>query len=259
MKLLGEKIHAQVSVLARLCRGGDANDLARAALEDKKVANANVMARNSDGARIPSTASTAAFYIADIFAWTRVVDARTTLAFHNHFLAVGVMVMMVERVQDAIGGVLDAGTDRGVVAPRVVVVAHVVAFFGGRIDGRAFGVDVYFFLRTSTGVLDVVGGLSAATVVALGNVDFGLFKSGSASRNLDVDVCLDAVIAVTKAVTRISTEGFTNMVSLSLPICNLGYRHSRENSAKADESEVQSHKKTAQAIHRLILSKLNRH
>ena len=201
MKLLGEQVHTEVAVLTRLCRGGDANDLARATLEDQKVANTDVMAGNGNGAGISATASTAAFYIADILNWARVVDTGTALALHHDFFAIGAMMMVMERMQD-VGSVLKACADRRVIAAGIVVVAHVFAFFGGRIDGRAFGVDVNFFLGTSTGVLYVVSGLSAATIFALGNVDFALFKGRSSSRDLDVDVGLDAVVAVTEAVIK---------------------------------------------------------
>lgn len=48
MELLGEEVHAKVAVLAGLRRGGDADDLARAALKDQEVANADVVARDGD-------------------------------------------------------------------------------------------------------------------------------------------------------------------------------------------------------------------
>jgi len=49
MKLLGEEVHTEVTVLASLRGGGDADDLARAALEDQEIANADVVARDGDG------------------------------------------------------------------------------------------------------------------------------------------------------------------------------------------------------------------
>jgi hypothetical protein len=49
MKLLGEEVHTKVAVLASLGRRGDADDLARAALEDQEIANADVVARDGDG------------------------------------------------------------------------------------------------------------------------------------------------------------------------------------------------------------------
>lgn len=49
MQLLGEEIHTEVSVLASSSRGADADDLARTALEDQDVTNADVVAWDSDG------------------------------------------------------------------------------------------------------------------------------------------------------------------------------------------------------------------
>ena len=49
MKLLGEEVNTKVTVLASLGGGGDADDLARTTLEDQKIANADVVARDGDG------------------------------------------------------------------------------------------------------------------------------------------------------------------------------------------------------------------
>lgn len=49
VQLLGEQVNTEVAVLASLRRGGDADDLARAALEDQEVANADVVAGDGDG------------------------------------------------------------------------------------------------------------------------------------------------------------------------------------------------------------------
>lgn len=49
MELLGEEVNTEVAVLAGLGGGGDADDLARAALEDQEVTNADVVAGDSDG------------------------------------------------------------------------------------------------------------------------------------------------------------------------------------------------------------------
>lgn len=49
VKLLGEQVNTEVTVLAGLGRGGDADDLARAVLEDDKISNADVVAGDSEG------------------------------------------------------------------------------------------------------------------------------------------------------------------------------------------------------------------
>jgi hypothetical protein len=48
MELLGEEVNTEVTVLASLGGGGDADDLARAALEDQEIANADVVAGDGD-------------------------------------------------------------------------------------------------------------------------------------------------------------------------------------------------------------------
>lgn len=49
MELLGEEVNTEVTVLTSLRGSGDADDLARAALKDQEIANANVVAGDSDG------------------------------------------------------------------------------------------------------------------------------------------------------------------------------------------------------------------
>lgn len=51
IQLLGEEINTEIAVLSSLGGGGDANDLARAALEDHNIANADEVGRNGDGVR----------------------------------------------------------------------------------------------------------------------------------------------------------------------------------------------------------------
>jgi len=49
VQLLGEEVNTEVAVLASLSRGGDADDLARAALQDQQVADPDVVAGDGDG------------------------------------------------------------------------------------------------------------------------------------------------------------------------------------------------------------------
>jgi microcystin degradation protein MlrC len=49
VELLGEQVNTEVAVLASLGGGGDADDLARAALKDQEIANADVVAGDGDG------------------------------------------------------------------------------------------------------------------------------------------------------------------------------------------------------------------
>lgn len=50
MELLGEEVNTEITVLASLRRCGDTDDLARAALEDQEIANADMVAGDGDGA-----------------------------------------------------------------------------------------------------------------------------------------------------------------------------------------------------------------
>jgi len=52
MELLGEQVNTEVAVLASLGGGGDADDLARAALEDQEIADADVVAGDSNSAGV---------------------------------------------------------------------------------------------------------------------------------------------------------------------------------------------------------------
>ena len=49
VELLGEEVDTEVAVLAGLGRGGDADDLARTALQDQQVADPDVVAGDGDG------------------------------------------------------------------------------------------------------------------------------------------------------------------------------------------------------------------
>lgn len=50
VKLLGEQVNTEVTVLASLSRGGDTDDLARTVLEDDQITNTDVVARDGEGA-----------------------------------------------------------------------------------------------------------------------------------------------------------------------------------------------------------------
>lgn len=50
VQLLGEKVDTEVSLLSSGGRAGDADDLARSALQNQDVADADVVARDGDGA-----------------------------------------------------------------------------------------------------------------------------------------------------------------------------------------------------------------
>jgi hypothetical protein len=189
LKLAGEEIHAQVSVLTSLWRGGDADDLARTPLKDYEITDADELARDGDGVAWEAAARLdEADLLTDTFShagWA------TFFIFDDHLFA----VMVTEWVSNTIGGTLEA-TAEGVIFTLVVVVTHVVA--AGSVDLDVFLFDLDFFGRSATFVLDVVGRVDAAAVVALGYVKLGLEALVSCLSAVDVNV--DSLIVSTAAV-----------------------------------------------------------
>lgn len=180
MQLLGEKIHSEVTVLTSLRRSGDANDLARPALEDQKIANADVVAGDGNGVGRHTTLDDA-----DVFTDTITDTGGSTLLIQNDLFTIAVMmVIRLEGMEDAVGGFLDAVAE-GVVVTFVVVVAHVGSvpwYFSG---GLCFYSDL--FSRSGSGStieLYVVSGVNASTIFAFGDVDFSFGAAG----NFDIDL-----------------------------------------------------------------------
>lgn len=106
-------------MLAGLSRGGDTDDLTGTTLEDQQIANADVMAGNSNGVSHSATTLNIAYSLM----YSVTDTGRTTFSIFlldNHLLA---LVLGMERVKNTVSGVLKATTDR-VVAPFVVVVTH---------------------------------------------------------------------------------------------------------------------------------------
>jgi hypothetical protein len=189
LKLAGEEIHAQVSVLTSLWRGGDADDLTRTPLKDYEITDADELARNCDGVAWEAAARLdEADILTDAFShagWT------TFFIFDDHLFA----VMVAEWVNNTIGGTLEA-TAEGVIFALVVVVTHVVA--AGSVNLDVFLFDLDFFSGSATFVLDVVGRVDAAAVVALGYVK--LVLEALVSRLSAVDVNVDFLVSPLSAV-----------------------------------------------------------
>ena len=99
VQLLGEEVDTEVTVLAGGGRGRDADDLARAALEHKDVAKANVVAGDGDGGGTVRT-----------LAATAGAAALTDLAHLDR-----VMVVVTFRMNDAVSKLVEAVTDGVVV------------------------------------------------------------------------------------------------------------------------------------------------
>lgn len=121
MELAGEEVDTEVTVLAGLLGNGDTDNLARAALEDQKVADADEVAGDGDGVWWVSTTG---LDNADVFTWDNLIGAalvRNDSIFVS--LVVVVMVAVMEWVQHALGSTLDSAAE-GVVLTFVVVVTH---------------------------------------------------------------------------------------------------------------------------------------
>lgn len=175
VQLAREEVDTEVAVLASGSRRGDADDLARAALEHDKVANADVVAGDADRVGQASLAIVTA---------TAVAGARRGVALAD----LNVNVLLV-RVDDSVRQLVKALAE-GVVVAVVVVVTHLgtrrlngfrnvnvlvgcgvgsaVVLGGELLDANAVllvvaGRGFYKFL--------VVGGSETLTVLALGDVN----------------------------------------------------------------------------------------
>lgn len=106
-------------MLAGLSRCGDTDDLARSALKDQEVTNADVMAGDGDGFRNSATT----LDIADGLLDTITNAGGTTLTilfFNDHLFA---LVVGSERVEYTVCSLLKSVTER-VVVTFVVVITH---------------------------------------------------------------------------------------------------------------------------------------
>lgn len=184
VQLLGEEVDTEVAVLAGLGGSCDTDDLARAALEDQEVANADVVAGNGDG-----VGHTAALGVARSHAGgglTGSGNLDVAVADHAVFVTAvlllvvaGVVVLVlaaVNGVEDAVGSAVQAVTE-GVVLAVFVVVSHVTFGLGLRgawVDGVSLGstgscVDVDWIAFGETGLFWVVSWVSALVLPVTGS------------------------------------------------------------------------------------------
>jgi hypothetical protein len=202
LQLTRKEVDPQVSVLAGLGRYGDADDLAGTALKDDEVTDADELTRDRDGV---GGKATARLDEADLLTDALADAAGATLfIFDDHLVAF--IPGRVEGMGDTLGGTLEAAAER-VVFTLVVVVTHVVA--ARLVDFDVFFFDTHFFAGATALVLDVVGRIGAAAVVALREVELGLeglvsdrsaidfdgvFSIVSAAAAFDVDVDLGVFV-----------------------------------------------------------------
>jgi hypothetical protein len=187
MELLGEEVDTKVAVLASGSRGRDADDLARAALEDEDVAEADMVA--GDGHSVGALGGLrAALDIAALGGLNAVVAVLVKVTHLGlsvvtrgvYGLFDDVYLALVRRARRSrcvnggtgdVNGFLVAGTRDGTVNGVIVDVAVglvvvVVVTVAGAVDGST---DYRSFL--------VVVGLNAGTILALGNVDDGVLRA----------------------------------------------------------------------------------
>lgn len=134
-------------MLAGLGRSSDANDLARTTLKNQEIANADVMAGDSDGVRWTSTLCVTGG------AGSRHGD----FAFFNNdvFLSVVTVVGSVNGVKDTVGSAVQSVAKR-VVVTVLVVVSHVTLVLSLWLDGSTgLRLDPNFLLNGC--IVGVVG------------------------------------------------------------------------------------------------------
>lgn len=125
MELLREEVNTQITVLAGLRRGGDADNLARAALENHEIPNADVVAGDGDGVGDHS-----ASVVPDGFSEFATRSNVDVTFLDDNFLAVDFVEVVVRvmaavnGVDDAVSGTLETTAD-AVVVSVVVVIAHI--------------------------------------------------------------------------------------------------------------------------------------
>lgn len=148
VELLGEEVNTEVSVLASLGRGGDADDLAGTTLEDEQVTDADVVAWNGDGVW-HTTALGAVGALSSVVSWCAhgdfaVLDNNVFFVLNTSLGVVVVVtaVVALKWVDDAVCGFVETVTEAVVVA-FVVVIAHItlVADLRWCVDGAV--VDCY--------------------------------------------------------------------------------------------------------------------
>lgn len=143
VELLGEEVHTQVAVLAGLCRGGDADDLARTALQDEQVADPDVVAGDGDGVgnhvgagRGVAGRDALLGFVAGSGGHFALLDDDVFLNTLRTRLVVMVVVSAVDRMEDTVGGTVKSVTE-GVVVAVFVVISHVTLVLGSSwaVDG----------------------------------------------------------------------------------------------------------------------------
>jgi hypothetical protein len=229
VQLLGEEVHAEVAVLAGLGRGGDADDLARAALQDEQVADADVVARDGDGVgraggvEARGTAGLARGRHGDL----AVLDYDVFVTLDGWVVRVVVLGGGLA-VEDAVSCAVKTVAEAVVVAV-FVVISHVKAVLAlpGWVDGPGLGHldllvvgDGLTLSVAGVGVVTRVGALVLpAAVLGLGCVDAGLSyvsAGGVAGVVMAVVSGVDAAVPVVNTVLDVNLGVAVALVRLTV-------------------------------------------
>lgn len=174
VQLLGEEVDTEVAVLAGLSRGGDADDLARAALQDQQVADPDVVAGDGDGVGNHVARRNGAGHgsVLGLVAGSgggnfAVTDNDVLVDAVDGVVLVVVLVVgaAVDGVEDLVRGAVETVAER-VVVTVFVVVSHVTLVLASRVDSGAAHANLFLegdglTLRVPlVGVLTRVGGLA---------------------------------------------------------------------------------------------------
>lgn len=250
VQLLCEEVNTEVAVLASLSRGGDADDLARTALQDQQVADPDVVAGDGDGVGNHGAArgGAAGGREVGLLAGSRGGDLAVTdddVFFDTVGAVVAVLVVVlvvvvrasVDGVENFVRGAVKSVAERVVVAV-FVVISHVTFVLLARsVDSSATHVNLFvegdgLTVRVPglSWVLARVGGLgfpltglsvvffgvgsSAVTELSLGQVDVLVLTLVGAVLNVDL------VVGV--ALVRFTVAEVKSLVWIDS--CNVGTR-----------------------------------
>ena len=173
-------------MLPCLGRGGDSNDLARAALKNEQVSDTDVVAWDGDGVGragaldVANVAARAVIHL-DVYVYF-LADWRDSVVM---VMMGGVgMVVAVDGMGNTLGETVRC--TRSTVAERVVmavfvVIAHMRSWSVGTVDSVVLYADVFFVRRAVVTSLDELvsnEGLGVSTKVSFGDVDLSVVASG---------------------------------------------------------------------------------
>lgn len=239
VQLLGEEVNTKVAVLASLSRGGDADDLARTALQDQQVADPDVVAGDGDGIGNHGAGSSAAlsgilggltggggsFAVTDNDILFDALDAFLL------GLGVGVVVVVVVGAVDGVENFVRCAVEtvaEAVVVAVFVVISHITLVLAtGCVDsslchanlfveGDGFTVGVGLLSGVLARVGRVAFPLTGLSVVLLGIGSSALTEVSLGCVDAGVEVLTVLVLAVVSAVLYVDLGFRVTLVGLTV-------------------------------------------